>query len=262
MTLAPGEGVVEVAAGAAVVRCAATAPLRVLTPKNHGSAAWLFLSSHGGGLVDGDSLRLRLTVGARAEAYLSTQASTKVYRGASAQSLEADVGEYGLLCSLPDPVVCFAEARFRQSQSVRLGRGASLVWLDAMSGGRVEHGERWAFERYESRTRIEREGRLLLEDATCLDAAHGDLARRMRRFSALATLAAVGPRTAALRALWQQGGPLARGADAVIAPSPLEGDATMVRLAATSTRALTGALARLLAPVADLLGDDPLSRKW
>ncbi len=257
VALAPGEGVIEVAARADVVRCAATAPLRVLTPKNHGSAAWLFVSSFGGGLVDGDALRLRLTVGAGAEAYLSTQASTKVYRGSSAQSLEVDVGEYGLFCGLPDPVVCFAGARFRQTQSVRLGCGASLVWLDAMCGGRVEHGERWAFERYESRSRIEREGRLLMEDAVCLDAAHGDLGRRMRRVTALATLAAVGPRTAGLRALWQQAGPLSRGAAAVIAPSPIADDAVVVRVAAVSTRELTGALARLLAPVAAILGDDP-----
>ena len=262
VALAAGEGVVEVAAGADVVRCAATAPLRVLTPKNHGSAAWLFVSSFGGGLVDGDALRLRLTVRAGAEAYLSTQASTKVYRGSSSQSLEVDVEEYGLFCGLPDPVVCFAGARFKQAQSVRLGRGASLVWLDAMCGGRVEHGERWAFERYESRSRVEREGRLLMEDAVCLDAAHGELARRMRRFSALATLAAVGPRTAGLRALWKDEAPLSRGAAAVIAPSPIADDAVVVRVAAVSTRELTGALARLLAPVAEILGDDPLARKW
>ena len=260
--LAPGDGVVEVAAGAAVVRCAATAPLRVLTPKNHGSAAWLFVSSFGGGLVDGDALRLRVTVGAGAEAYLSTQASTKVYRGSSGQSLVADVGEDGLLCALPDPVVCFGGARYRQSQSVRLGRGASLVWLDAMCGGRVEHGERWAFERYESRTRVERGGRLWMEDALCLDAAHGDLTRRMRRFSAIATLAAVGPRTGELRASWQEVAPLSRGAAAVIAPSAVGDDGMTVRIAAASAHDLSGALRRLLGPVGAMLGDDPLSRKW
>ena len=245
-----------------VVRCAATAPLRVLTPENHGRAAWLFLSSFGGGLVGGDALRVRLGVGAGAAAYLSTQASTKVYPGESSQSLDVDVGEGGLVCLLPDPVVCFAGARFRQSQTVRLARGASLVWLDALGAGRVEHGERWAFERYESHTRVEREGRPFLEDAVCLDRAHGDLGERMRRFSAMATLAAVGPGTEALRALWGETGALARGAAAVVAPSPLGEDAAVVRVAAVSMRELLGTLARLLAPVAGLLGDDPLARKW
>lgn len=262
MTPAPGEGVLEVAPGGRVIRCAAASPLRVLQPKNHGHAAWLFVSSFGGGLVDGDALRLRLQVRAGASAYVSTQASTKVYRGASSQTFEADVGEGGLLCLLPDPVVCFARSSFRQAQVVRLAAGASLVWLDAMCGGRVEHGERWQLDRYESRIDVEREGRPLLSDAVCLDAAHGDLASRMRRFSVLATLAAAGPATAALRARWLAKAELVRGAPAVVAPSSLGDDLAIVRIAAAGTRDLGAALAPLLEPVPALLGDDPFARKW
>ena len=262
LSLAPGEGVLEVAPRGRVIRCATASPLKVLSPRNHGDAAWLFVSSFGGGLVNGDALRLRLRVQDGASAYVSTQASTKVYRGASSQSFEADVGEGGLLCALPDPVVCFARASFRQSQVVRLAPGASLVWLDAMCGGRVEHGERWQLDRYESRITVERGGRPLVADAVCLDAAHGDLASRMRRFSVLATLLAAGPSTAPLRARWLEAPELTRGAPAVVAPSPLGDDLVIVRIAAVSTRDLTNALAPLLAPVPALLGDDPFARKW
>ncbi|MEZ4298621.1 MAG: urease accessory protein UreD [Polyangiaceae bacterium] len=289
--LSAGEGVVEVAPGGRVVRCRAVSPLKVLLPKNHGHAAWLFVASFGGGLVNGDALRLRLKVGAGASAYVSTQASTKVYPGESSQRFEADVGEGGLLCALPDPVVCFAGASFRQSQRVRLAEDASLVWLDSVSAGRVEHGERWKLDRYESRTRVERGGRLWIEDAIRLDQAHGELAGRMRRFSALATLVAVGPRTLALRKHWlaahgterERGAPeVARDAQAsvahtpagrartggdagravLVAPSSLGEDGVVVRVAAERTRELLGALTSLLAPVAEMLGDDPLARKW
>jgi urease accessory protein len=58
----------------------ATSPLRLLTPANHGHAAWVFLSSLGGGLVDGDRLALAVSVEKGAAAYLSTQASTRVYK--------------------------------------------------------------------------------------------------------------------------------------------------------------------------------------
>ena len=37
-----------------VSRAYAASPLRVLMPNNHGHAAWVFLVSLGGGLVDGD----------------------------------------------------------------------------------------------------------------------------------------------------------------------------------------------------------------
>ncbi|HKA86003.1 MAG TPA: urease accessory protein UreD, partial [Haliangiales bacterium] len=161
MELAPGEGVCEVArrgAGSAVVRLAARSPLRLLTPRNHGGAAWVVTTSYGGGLVDGDALRIALRVGPGAAAYLATQSSTKVYPGAASQTIVADVGDGGLLVSLPDPVVCFAGARYRQDATIRLGAGAGLVWLDGLTAGRAARGERWRFAGYRARTRIERGG--------------------------------------------------------------------------------------------------------
>ena len=64
MTDSPGTGlldVVRVDRRSVVRRAYATSPLRLLTPKNHGSAAWVYASSYGGGLVGGDDLRLTVT---------------------------------------------------------------------------------------------------------------------------------------------------------------------------------------------------------
>ena len=47
----------------AVETAFAESPLRLLTPRNHGSAAWAYTSTLGGGLVDGDRLELDLSVG-------------------------------------------------------------------------------------------------------------------------------------------------------------------------------------------------------
>src|SRR5262249_62166635 len=85
-------------------------PLKPPTPRNHGHGAWVYTATYGGGLVDGDSVRLSVDVGPGAAALLSTQASTKVYRstlGTEAQ-LNAVVDEDGLLVVAPDPVVGFA----------------------------------------------------------------------------------------------------------------------------------------------------------
>ena len=89
-----------------VVRHAfSTSPLKLLNPRNQGSAAWVYLASYGGGLVDGDALRIDIDVERGAIAVISTQASTKVYRsphGAS-QQLRADVADDALLVLAPDP---------------------------------------------------------------------------------------------------------------------------------------------------------------
>src|SRR5215217_2370847 len=83
-----------------VVRTAlAHSPLRLLTPRNHGHAAWVYTSSLGGGLVDGDHLSLQVDVAPGATAWLSSQGANRVYRSPSGcrSDVSARVGEDALL---------------------------------------------------------------------------------------------------------------------------------------------------------------------
>ncbi len=254
-----GHGVLAVARGArgsVVTRAVARSPLQLLVPRNHGHAVWAFLSSHGGGLVDGDEVAFRVEVDAGAAAMLTTQASTKVYRSPRGcqQRVVATVGNGGLLVVLPDPVVCYAGARLEQSIAIELGEGASVVLVDATTAGRIAHGERWAFERYRSVLSVARGERELVRDAIELDPRHGALAARMGRFDAIATVIAVGPQAAPL-------GEVIRD-DCFVAVSSAIPDGVLVRAAATSTEQLQRGLRSLLGGIATLLGDDPFARKW
>jgi urease accessory protein len=252
--LAPGEGKLEVLPGGRVAELAARPPLSLLQPKNHGHGAWIFVGNLGGGLVGGDVLSLEARLAPGATAFFSTQASTKVYPSdtPSAQVMRIAVGEGATLVSIPDPVVAFAGARYRQDTAISLARGAKLVWLEAFAGGRVESGERWAFARAESRLSIAREDRPWLDDAWLLDPAHGGLAERFGRFHAIATLVVVGTTLPVIGSTQ----------DAIAAASPLGDDAHIVRFAAVSTQFLTAHLRAWLTPIAGLLGDDPFARKW
>jgi urease accessory protein len=133
---------------------------------------WCYIVSYGGGLVAGDAVAVSVRVGAGATAVLATQASTKVYhargratadstpaeraatRAAAVSSVSASVGVGGLLAILPDPVIAFADARFRQRQRIVLAHGASLVLMDWCSSGRRARGEAWEFASYETRTEV------------------------------------------------------------------------------------------------------------
>src|SRR5436853_599048 len=97
-------------------------PLRLLTPQNHGHAAWAYTSSLGGGFVDGDEVRLDVRVRPGAAALLATQGATRVYRSPRGCSSEtrAEVEGGWLLALIPDPTVCFAGARFRSRCEVDL----------------------------------------------------------------------------------------------------------------------------------------------
>ena len=243
----------------------ASSPLHLLTPRNHGDAAWVYVANFGGGLVDGDALRLRVDVGQGARALLATQASTKVYRSprGCSQRVDIDVAADGFFALVPDPVTCFAGARYTQETTVRLAAGATLVYVDAVTCGRSAHGERWDFARYASRTRIEHDGRVVVLDGLLLDPEHGDLASRMGRFDALATVIALGPEAHAIReAILGSAPPLETRAALVESASPLGEHGALARIAATSVERLTTRVRELLLPLAAELGDDPFARKW
>ena len=176
-TARPGRGrvAVERIGGRSVVcRAWATSPLRLLTPRNHGHAAWVYTSSHGGGLVDGDDVAVEASVGPGAAAFLSTQSATKVYRSprGTRTALDADVGEGGLLVAAPDAVVCFAGSRYRQTQRIALSPGGRLVLVDrARRAGAI--GRAVALRRVRQPHRGLSRGRLVVHDATALRASDG-----------------------------------------------------------------------------------------
>lgn len=242
----------------------AASPLRLLTPKNHGDAAWVFLANLGGGLVDGDRVELRIDAGPGTAAFVGTQASTKVYRSprGCSQRLEVRARTGAVLAIVPDPVVCFAGARYRQEIDATLGRDASLVLLDAYTSGRAARGERWQFAHFESKTRIAREGERAIVDRTRLDPSHGAIASRMGRFDVIVSMVVVGPGLHSVRKALLAEESTGGAAAVVVAPSPIGGDAAIVRVAADSFESASRALRRSFAALAETLGDDPFARKW
>ena len=243
----------------------AAGPLRILTPRNHGSAAWAYTSTLGGGLVDGDRLRLRVRVGRGASALLASQGHNRVYRSTTGcgATLTADVEEGALLAVLPDPTVCFAGARYEQRTAVRLAPGAAAVIVDVLAAGRGARGERWAFQRYFSDLSLGAEGRVLLRERTLLDPRHGPLAERLGRFDALGTIVLAGEslRTAgAAIARELSAAPLGQRARIVEQANDLVG-ALHVRFAAVSIEDAIQTVRARLAFLPELLGDDPWERR-
>jgi len=266
----PGAGelrVTRVGARSVVTRARAASPLKLLTPRNHGHAAWVFTSTYGGGLVDGDAMVLDVEIDEGASALISSQASTKVYRSPRGVSsvLHASVAPGGTLVVLPDPVVCFAESSYHQSQHFDLAGDASLLWLDWMTSGRRAHGERWVFDTYRTRLAIQVNGTAICYDAVTLAAADGALAERFDRFDVLATLAMTGPafREPAERLVAAHAQrPIERRPDTIAAASPLADAGALVRIAGRTVEDVGRAIRGLLDFLPSVLGDDPWTRKW
>lgn len=265
-----GEVRIEQVRGESVTReVRATAPLKLFVPSNNGRSAWVYSSSLGGGLLGGDDLHLGVSVGAESMAFLTTQASTKVYRSEKPcrSALTANVADDALLVSWPEPTVCFEGSDFSQEQRFSLAPTASLVMVDALCAGRVKNGERWAFRRYASRVRVERGGQPYLDDRLLLDPRHGSFKARLGDADILVLLVLCGPRVTqhakelvgeiGARPLgeWIAASPLPPGADDVA-------DGAVVRIAARSLEVAWAMLRERLAFLGEIIGDDPWSRKW
>ena len=254
-----------VAGRSAFVERRARSPLRLLCPANAGTAAWAYTSSFGGGLVDGDDVRLAVEVGPGAEALVTTQGSTKVYRGTARQETRGAVAAGGLLALLPDPLVAFAGAGVSALVDVELAPDATLVLVDALEAGRVAAGERWAAGRCELRIRVRVDGRVVLDDGLLLDPAHGSVARRMGPFDGWATVVLLGPRIeeAAGELLAAARPPHSFASDVAYleAVAPLAGGC-LVRIAARTAAVLAERVALASACVAALVGDHPSTRRF
>lgn len=247
------------AAGSAVHRARPAGPLRLLCPRRPGGAAWVVAGNLGGGLVDGDDLALDIRVGRGATCVVTTQASTKVYRGRTRQRTTVRADEAAAVIVAPDPVVPFRGAELAQATSIELAAGASLVLVDTLTAGRLAYGERWSAARIDSALDVAIAGEPRLIDRLVLD---GDVAARMQRFAALATCVLVGPRAAgpAARQLAQLARPAPR-APIVVAGSPLA-DGAVFRIAGERVDLVTGAVRALIGEACAQLGAIPWQRRW
>jgi urease accessory protein len=248
-------------------RSFATSPVKLFTTRNHAGACWVYAATLGGGLVGGDSVRMTLDVRPGANALLTTQASTKVYRSLkpASQLIVAAVHDDALLAVIPDPIVCFADADFSGDQRYDIASRSDLVVVDWITSGRHAAGERWAFTHYTSRIQITRAGRRTFYDALTLRREADAIAQRMGRFDVYASCVITGPRVAAAAAAIAASIsqlPIVAGADLIESACPLAGGGVLLRMAGTSVERVGKQIRLRLEFLHPFLGDDPWARKW
>ncbi|XP_031477134.1 urease accessory protein D isoform X2 [Nymphaea colorata] len=190
-------------------RCFSRYPLKLIIPSKAGvadsDAVWVYTVSFGGGIVSGDRISFDVRIGNDCTAAIKTQSSTKVYKAIGAkcseQILEAQVGSNALLAVLPDPVTCFAGARYSQKQIFRIVSNSNLIIVDWLTSGRHERGEKWDFSLYKSTNNIFLEGDhpLFLDSVVLEDSMDSTVADRMHNYQVTAMLILVGPKLKQIR---------------------------------------------------------------
>lgn len=167
--------------GTALVEDYATVPFHVSGTLEHDpnpDVATVFIQSPTGGVAQGDRHDIDVRVGAGALAHVTTQSSTKVQsmrRNYAAADTALSVGSAGHLDYVPEPTILHADARYHADLVLTLDDGATAVVADIVVPGRLARGERFEFERYLSRVRVEGPDGILFEDTTDLAPTDGSL---------------------------------------------------------------------------------------
>ena len=127
------------------------APLFIHNPRVPGLGCHALLANYGGGLVDGDTVSLEILCREGARLSVSSVGSLQVYGSpvhGALQRVRGMVESEALAVVIPDPVVLHSEAVYGQKQEWRVAVDADLLIAELMVGGRLETGERFAFEEY------------------------------------------------------------------------------------------------------------------
>lgn len=128
----------------------------------------IYLLSPTGGVVQGDRYEIEIGLAAGAQALVTTQAATKVYRmpdGEARQHVRLEVGAGAVLEFVPDALILFAGSDLASDVEVVLHPGALLILHDLVMPGRLARGEVFAFRSYRSKLVVRDEDGLILYDA-------------------------------------------------------------------------------------------------
>ncbi|KAJ3319072.1 hypothetical protein HDV06_006691 [Boothiomyces sp. JEL0866] len=176
-------------------------PVRLMQPKsfldNHQA---VYILGYGGGLLAGDHVSIEVQVKESTLLSIHSQASTKVYKRTkdgqySSQNMTVDVEANAFLCLLPEPVTCFSNAAYKQSQVFNLHRDSSLLLLDWFTPGRVSRGEIYDFDYYYSENIIYIDGKRFAREAYMLkDEDEFPLKERMGKYECFANVYMYGRR--------------------------------------------------------------------
>lgn len=202
---APGkDGVLELAfestnRGTRLVRDHATVPFHVsgaLGTDPHPDATTVFVQSPTGGVAQDDRHDVTVRVGEGGVAHVSTGSATKVQsmrHNYAAADVALSVGAGGHLDYVPEPIILHGDDRYCQHLTLDVAADATAVVGEVVVPGRLARGERFAFERFLSRTTVTGPDGLLAEDAVHLAPEESDPGRPgvMAEFAVYGTLLVV-----------------------------------------------------------------------
>lgn len=157
---------------------------KIRFPKTYGTFSEAVLINTAGGLTGGDTLDWAVTLDAKTNVVLTTQACEKSYKSLkdiANVSTHISVGENATCHWLPQETILYERSALSRTFDVQLSKTSKLIALESVMLGREAMGESLKRCTFKDKWRIYREGKLIFADNIKLE---GDL-EEMQQKSAL-----------------------------------------------------------------------------
>jgi len=134
--------------------------------------AYFYIMNPGGGYIDGDTYKIDICVKEAASTVLTTQSSTKIYKTRNRpafQEMNIYLKSGSVLEYLPDPVIAYQNARFKQTMVVKMEKDAAFICSDIFTPGWAPDGTLFQYDFLQSKMEIYMADRLVLFDHVKLE---------------------------------------------------------------------------------------------
>ncbi|MCJ8009776.1 urease accessory protein UreD [Lederbergia wuyishanensis] len=175
---------------------------KVMRPVYHDDSGQVcyYLLNPGGGYLDGDRYRMQITLEKDSRLTLTTQSATKIYKTPKKFAYqEADVflKEGSYLEYIPDPLIAYRHARYKQKNVFRLEKGATLFYSDIITPGWSPEDELFSYDLLQLINEIYVDDDLVVYDHIKMDPKNQNMNALgiMEGFSHLGSMIVIGEHT-------------------------------------------------------------------
>ena len=175
---------------------------KVMRPIYHDESgqACYYILNPGGGYLDGDRYQMKISLEKQAKLTLTTQSATKIYKTPNThayQEAEFILKEGSYLEYIPDPLIGYQNARYKQKNVIRMEKGCTLLYSDIITPGWSPSGERFSYDMLQLINEIYMENELAVYDHIKLNPASQNMEGLgfMEDYSHLGSMIVVGENT-------------------------------------------------------------------
>ncbi|WP_053364931.1 urease accessory protein UreD [Bacillus sp. FJAT-27245] len=142
---------------------------KVMRPIYHDNSGQVcyYLLNPGGGYLDGDRYRMKISAAENSKVTLTTQSATKVYKTPTDhvyQETEISLKKGSYLEYLPDPLIAYENAHYKQKNVVYLESGSTFLYTDILTPGWSPSGEKFSYDTIQLKNEIYLDGKLGVYD--------------------------------------------------------------------------------------------------